>query len=290
MIATRIITITGLLAGAAAQIAFGQGAQVAPGGRGGGRGPVDPLLNGNPYVSPQEVKGGPIVRLPDGKPDLQGAWSQRTAGNTMSMYSVEKTDGHPKTSIPRTAGVIVDPPDGVIPYKPEARLKQIDLGENHMIEESDAHCFLGGVPHQMYTPFGMRILQPPGYTVFTWEFMHAYRIVPMDGRPHIDPSIHLFEGDSRGKWDGDTLVIDVTNQVGRTWIDQSANFHSDAIHVVERITPIDSNNLQYEATVDDPKVYTRPWTIRYFYSRILDPKFEHLEFACIEGEVDQSKH
>jgi hypothetical protein len=142
----------------------------------------------------------------------------------------------------------------------------------------------------MYTPFGMRILQPPGYTVMTWEFMHAYRIITMDGRPHIDPTVKLFEGDSRGKWDGDTLVIDVTNQNGRTWIDQSANFHSDAIHVVERITPIDSNNLQYEATVDDPKVYTRPWTVRYFYSRILDPKFEHLEFACIEGEVDQSKH
>lgn len=260
------------------------------GGRGAARGPVNPLLNGNPYVSPQEVKGGPIARLPDGKPDLQGAWSQRTIGNSMSMFSIEKTDGHPVTNIPRTAGVIIDPPDGVIPYKPEARARQVDLMEHHMVEESDARCFLGGVPHQMYTPFGMRILQPPGYTVFTWEFMHAYRIVPMDGRPHIDPSIHLWEGDSRGHWDGDTLVIDVTNQVARTWLDQSANVHSDAIHVVERITPIDSNNLQYEATIDDAKYYTRPFTIRYFYSRILDPNFEHLEFACIEGEVDQSKH
>jgi len=259
-------------------------------GRGGGRGPVDPLLNGNPYVSPQEVKGGPVTRLPDGHPDIQGAWLQRTIGNSMSMFSIEKTDGHPKTSIPRTAGIIVDPPDGVIPYKPEMRQKQIDLGENHMIEESDAHCFEGGVPHSMYTPFGMRILQPPNYVVMTWEFMHAYRIIPLDGRPHIDPKIHLYEGDSRGRWEGDTLVTDVTNQVGRTWLDQSANFHSDAIHVVERITPIDSNNLQYEATVTDPKVYTRPFTIRYFFSRILDPKFEHLEFACIEGEVDLSKH
>jgi hypothetical protein len=254
--------------------------------QGPGRGPVNPLLNGNPYVSPQEVKGGPIVRLPDGKPDLQGAWSQRTIGNSMSMFSVEKTAGHPKTSIPRTAGIITDPPDGVIPYQDWARKKQIDLGENHMIEESDAHCFLGGFPHQMYTPFGMRILQPPGFVVMTWEFMHAYRIIPLDGRPHVDPSVHLWEGDSRGKWDGDTLVIDVTNQVGRTWLDQSANFHSDAIHVVERITPIDSNNLRYEATIEDPKVYTRPWTIQFFYSRILDKNFEHLEFACIEGEQD----
>jgi hypothetical protein len=247
---------------------------------------VNPLLNGNPYVSPPEVKGGPIPRLPDGKPDLQGAWSQRTAGNSMSMFSVEKTAGHPKTSIPRTAGVITDPPDGVIPYQDWARKKQADLGENHMIEESDAHCFLGGVPHSMYTPFGMRILEPPGFVVMTWEFMHAYRIVPLDGRPHVDPKLKLWEGDSRGHWEGDTLVIDVTNQVGRTWLDQSANFHSDAIHVVEKITPIDSNNLRYEATIEDPNVYTRPWTIQFFYSRILDKNFEHLEFACIEGEVD----
>jgi len=259
-------------------------------GQRGGRGPVDPLLNGNPYVSPQEVKGGPIPRLPDGKPDLQGAWLQRTIGNSMSMYSIEKTSGHPKTQIPATAGIIVDPPDGQIPYTPEARKKQIDLGENHMVEESDAHCFMGGVPHSMFTPFGMRIVQPPNYVVFTWEFMHSYRIVPLDGRPHVDPKVHLWEGDSRGKWEGDTLVIDVTNQVGRTWLDQSANIHSDAIHVVERITPIDSNNLKYEATVEDPKVYTRPWTVQFNYSRILDPKFEHLEFACIEGEVDMGKH
>lgn len=261
---------------------------LAQGGR--GRGPVNPLLNGNPYVSPQEIKGGPIQRLPDGKPDLQGVWSQRTSGNSMSMFSIEKTDGHPKTGIPRTAGVIVDPPDGAIPYKPEALAHSADVRDNHMVEESDARCFLGGVPHQMYTPFGMRILQPPGYAVFTWEFMHAYRIVPLDGRPHVAANVHLWEGDSRGHWEGDTLVIDVTNQNARTWLDQSANLHSDAIHVVERITPIDSNNLQYEATIDDSKYYTRPWTIRFFYSRILDKDFEHLEFACIEGEVDQSKH
>ena len=124
----------------------------------------------------------------------------------------------------------------------------------------------------------------------TWEFMHAYRVIPLDGRPHIDPKIKLWEGDSIGKWEGDTLVIDVTNMNGRTWLDQSANLHSDAIHVVERITPIDSNNLLYEATVEDPKAYTRPWKIQYNFSRILDSNFEHMEFACIEGEVDMGKH
>src|SRR5438552_18641999 len=104
-------------------------------GRGGN---VNPLLNGNPYVSPAEVKGGPILRMPDGKPDLQGAWLQRTIGNSMSMYSIENTPGHPKTSIPRTAGIVVDPADGVIPYQPWARAREVDLSENHMVEESDA--------------------------------------------------------------------------------------------------------------------------------------------------------
>lgn len=243
-------------------------------------GQQDPLLSGNPYASPKEVKGGPIPRLPDGKPDLQGGWLPRTTA-TSPMINIESAGAR--------AGIVVDPPDGKIPYQPWARQKQMDLFKNHMKEEADLHCYVGGVPHQMYAPFGMRILQPHGSVVFTWEYMHAYRVVPLDGRPHIDPSIKLFAGDSRGKWDGDTLVIDVTNQAGRAWFDEQANYHSDAIHVTERITPIDSNNLSYEATIEDPKVYTKPWKVAWFYSRILDPKWEHMEYACEEGELDQTK-
>jgi hypothetical protein len=248
---------------------------------------TNPLLNGNPYISPPEVKGGPITRLPDGKPDLQGVWLVRSGNNSMSMISVEAIAGRGGAT---NRGIVVDPPDGKIPYQPWARQKQIDLAQNHMIEESDAHCLLGGLPHVMFTPFAFRLLQPPGQVVMVWEFMHAYRIIPLDGRPHLDPGIKLYQGDSRGHWDGDTLVIDVTNQKGRSWIDQSADFHSDAIHVVERITAIDSNNLAYEATIEDPRVYTQPWKIAYFFSKNLDPKYEALEFACWEGEVDLTKH
>src|SRR5260370_41136472 len=110
----------------------------------------------------------------------------------------------------------------------------------------------------MFTPFAMRILETHGFMVFTWEYMHASRVVPLDGRPHIDPAIKLYAGDSRGKWEGDTLVIDVTNQNGRSWFDEQANLHSDAIHVVERLTPIDSNNLSYEAKIEDSKRCTSP--------------------------------
>jgi hypothetical protein len=252
-----------------------------------GQQPVDPLLAPNPYVSPPEVKGGPVPRLPDGKPDLQGVWLVRVPGGAMSMLSVE-TLANGRGGVRK--GVIVDPANGKIPYQPWARARQEDLAANHMIEESDAHCLLGGFPHASFTPFGFRVLQPPGEVVMVWEFMHAYRVIPLDGRPHLDSKTRLFMGDSRGHWEGDTLVVDVTNQMARSWIDQAADIHSDAIHVVERFTPMDSNNIAYEATIEDPKAYTRPWKIAYFYSRVLDPKYEALEFACIEGEVDLTKH
>jgi hypothetical protein len=250
---------------------------------------ADPLLDVNPYISARKIEGGSVPRSSDGTLDLEGVWLVRTADGSMPMYSIERTPERPKAEIPAGAGVIVDPPDGKIPYQPWARRKQADLEENHMAEQSDAHCYVGGVPHIMFVPFGMRILQPPGYVVMTWEYMHAYRIVPLDARPHPDSNVKLWQGDSRARWVGDTLVIDVRNQVGRTWLDQSANFHSDAIHVVERINALDSNNLQYEATIEDPKVYTRPWTIRFYYSRDLNPSVEQMEYACIEGEVDSSK-
>lgn len=243
---------------------------------------VNPLLTPNPYNSPPEVKGGPVQRLPDGKPDMQGVWLVRVPGNSMSMLSVETLTSARGVR----KGVITDPPDGKIPYQPWARQKQVDLAKNHMIEESDAHCLLGGFPHASFTPFGFRLLQPPGEVAMVWEFMHAYRVIPMDGRPHLDAGTKLYMGDSRGHWDGDTLVVDVTNQKGRSWIDQAADFHSDAIHVVERFTMLDSNNMAYEATVEDPKVYTRPWKMAYFFSKYNDPKYEALEFACVEGETD----
>ena len=260
-----------------AAIALAQGPP-PPGG-------FNPLLTPNPYNSPPEVKGGPVPRLPDGKPDLQGVWLVRAPGNSMSMLTVESSSGRGARK-----GVITEPADGKIPYQPWALEKRNDLAKNHMLEESDAHCLLGGFPHASFTPFGFRLLQPPGEVVMVWEFMHAYRVIPMDGRPHLDAKTKLFMGDSRGHWDGDTLVVDVTNQFARPWIDQAADFHSDAIHVVERFTMLDSNNIAYEATVEDPKVYTQPWKMAYFFSKYNDPKYEALEFACIEGEVDMKKH
>lgn len=239
------------------------------GGRGGGRAPAPPA--------------GPVRRLPDGKPDMQGYWNAGGGG----LFSIEATEARKQIGVGAGKGVIVDPPDAKIPYQPWARAKEIDLSENHTIEESDAHCYSSGIPHMMEAQMGFQILQPPGYVVMLWEYMHNYRIIPTDGREHVLPaSTKLFAGDPKAHWEGDTLVIDVTNQNARTWFDIAANFHSDQIHVVERLTPLDENRIQYEATIEDAKVYTQPWKIQFMINRNLTPGYRQMEFACVEGEHD----
>jgi hypothetical protein len=221
-------------------------------------------------------------RLPDGKPDLQGYWETR---NGFSAWDLEEHKT-PSFGVPAGKGVIVDPPDGKVPYQPWALEKKKDIVEHHMFDDPQAHCYLSGVPRQMYTPFGFQILQPPGYVVLLYEAFHSFRIIPLEPMPHASDAIRMFEGDSRGHWEGDTLVVDVTNQNEKTWFDMAGNFHSDAIHVVERYAPVDVNTFRYSATIEDPKVYTRPWTISFLVGRNRAPNYEQLEFACVEGEMD----
>jgi len=235
-----------------------------------------------PYWQPPMVKGAPVARLSDGKPNLQGYWAGRF---NQAIYDIED---HPvaRPGIPAGRGAIVDPPGGKIPYKPEAAAKAKDLRENHVYDEPEAHCFMSGVPHTAYQQFGFQILQPQGHVLIAYEYAHSYRIIFLDGRAHIAPSIKLFMGDSVGHWEGDTLVVDTTNQNGRTWFDMVGNFTTENIHVVERITPVDSNNINYEATIEDPSIYTRPWKIAGTWGRRIDATYEQFEFGCIEGNQD----
>ena len=245
-----------------AAVAFAQ----APAGRG-GRAPA---------------KAGPFTRLANGKPDFQGMWDSATFA---PAYDIED---HPvaQFEIPAGKGVIVDPADGKIPYQPWALAKKNDLMEHHMFQDPEAHCTLSGVPRQMYAPFGFQIFQPAGYVVIFFEAFHAYRIIELSNRPHPASNVKLFQGDSVGHWEGDTLVVDVSNMNDKTWFDMSGNFHSDAIHVVERYTPVDADTINYEATIEDPKVYTRPWKIAFGLRRNKQAGFELMEFACVEGEKD----
>jgi hypothetical protein len=206
------------------------------------------------------------------RPDFSGYW--------LGSYFVGLQN------IETAKGVIVEPADGRIPYRPEFAAKAKDIRSNRMFDEPELHCFLSGVPHVMYVQFGFQIVQTPAQVVMAWDFMNAYRIIPTDGRKHIAAAVKLFQGDSVGRWDGDTLVVDTTNQNDRTWLDTAGNIHSDAIHVVERFTLAGPNTIRYEATIEDANAYTSPWKVTETFRRITTPDYEQLEFACIEGNRD----
>ncbi len=244
---------------------------------------------------------GPIGRLPDGHPDMQGFWNPPAITDIEPAPARGGRGGGPARGgapIPGFGGFagagnrIIDPADGKIPYKPEARAKQQDILQHHMADEPELHCYQSGVPHSESNQFGVQIIQTPGYFVQLSEFMHTVRIIPTDNRPHIDPKIKLFQGDPVGHWEGDTLVVDTTNQDTRTWFDTSGNFKTDALHVTEKFIPQDANTIIYEVTVTDPTIYTQPWTARWNIGRNRTATmsdghpYEQMEFGCIEGNED----
>lgn len=251
----------------------GAGQDKQKGGKGGkGKGGPPGAEQYGPYYAAPAKAGEPVGRTPDGQPDMQGFWTPRF---NQAIFEVQGG-----------RGAIVDPADGRIPYKPEAAAKAKELATKQIYLEPEAHCYVSGVPHAAYQQFGYQIVQPTGYVLFLTEYAHTYRAVPTDGRPHISPNVKMFRGDSVGKWDGGTLVIDTTNQNGKTWFDMAGNFTTQAIHVVERITPVDTNNINYEAVVEDPTIYTQPWKIAGQLGRHPDANMELMEFACVEGNQD----
>src|SRR5882672_6889032 len=120
-----------------------------------------------------------------------------------------------------------------------------------------------GQPRQMYGERGYNILQSPGLFAVVSEWAHFFRVIPTDGSPHIGQRIQLFMGDSRGHWEGKTFVIDTTNLNNMTWFDIVGDFHTENLHVTERLTMIDIDTMLYEATMEDPTVFTRPWTMAF---------------------------
>ncbi len=134
----------------------------------------------------------------------------------------------------------------------------------------------------------MRVGEVP--VVIFFEAFHSYRIVPLNGGPHAPEAIKMFEGDWRGPWEGDSLVVDVANQNDQTWFDMAGNFHGDQIHVVEGYTETDSGTIDYEATITDPKVYTQPWKTAFPIRRNRQANYELMEFACVEGEKDLQQY
>jgi hypothetical protein len=251
-------------------------------------------------------------RTPDGQPDFQGYWiaGGPTAGApTFPTYTLEGGDLYdvaqttifgqgvalrgPGGEALRPTSVVVDPPSGKIPYQPWALAKRQENFENHTHPTKPEHidnrakCHLPGVPRSIYSGIS-QIVQPPGYVVLLNEYGHSPRIVPLDGRPHLGDNIRLWQGSSRGRWDGNTLIVETINTNGK-WLDIIGDFHSDALKVVEHFIFTGPDSIRYEATLDDPKVFTRPWKMALALRRNKEPGFELLEEACVEGERDANR-
>ncbi len=225
-----------------------------------------------PNVAPSATADGySPSRLSDGTPDLRGIWQARTN----AYLNIEGGAGSGNS-------VVVDPPDGKIPYLPDALKQRNKNLRNRATADPANNCFQAGVPRIIFLPTPFQIVQSVGHLAIVYTSNHAYRIVLPSSIPH-DDGIDFFMGDSRGHWEGNTLVVDVTDLGDQTWLDAAGNYHSDQLHVVERYTMLGPDTMKYEATIDDSMVFARPWTVRLLLHRANGPGARIEEDECIDG-------
>ena len=226
----------------------------------------------------------PAYRAPrtaDGKPNLNGIWQ---ALNTADW----DLQGHTAAKGPAPLlGAVFAVPPGLsvvegdeIPYLPPAAAKKKQNQANWTTLDPEVKCYLPGVPRATYLPYPFQIVQSPQNILISYEYAGAVRVVNM-GAPTKAPG-DSWMGWSNGRWEGETLVIDVTSQLDSTWFDRAGNYHSDALHVVERFTPRSADTLNYEATIEDSKVFSRPWKISMPLYRRVEKNARLLEYKCVE--------
>lgn len=253
---------------------------------------VSLFAQGQPPRPSAPVRPWPPAQTSDGQPDVQGTWRAVNGGTHSldpAMSSAAEFEERLTGVTKRNPSRIVDPPDGHIPYQPWAAALQKQLAASYENPTRPEHidtqtrCLLPGVPRLYYFPT-FRIIQSAGSVVFVWDEYHAFRVVPLDGRPKIAPNVKLWMGDGRGRWEGHTLVVDTTNLKAKSRLDVVGDFFSDNARIVERFVFVDGSTMNYEATITDPTVFTRPWTMRVAHRRMPDDEF--WEFACHEGERD----
>jgi hypothetical protein len=221
-------------------------------------------------------------RAADGKPDLSGIWQAlgtahwdleghaARAGAVVALGAAG--------AVPGGLGVVEG---GAIPYQPWALEKKKENLKTWLTADPEIKCYMPGIPRATYMPFPFQVVQTPTHILMTYEFAGASRIVHMDA-PAAESPIDTWMGYSRGRWEGETLVVDVTGFNDQTWFDRAGNFHSEALRVVERYTAISPDALRYEVTIEDPKVFTRPWKISMPLYRRLEKNAQLLEFKCVE--------
>jgi hypothetical protein len=222
---------------------------------------------GNGRIAAQAART--IPRTPEGRPNLDGIWQVR---NRASADLQE----HPSRYLMPAGLSVID--GGEIPYQPWAARKKAENFTNRATADPLAKCYMAGVPRMMYLEWPFQILQTRDHIAMAFEWTQVYRLVYTNGTPH-DDRVQPWMGDSRGRWEGDTLIVEVANHNDQTWFDAAGDFHSDALRVVERYTMRDPDTIQYEATIEDPKVFTRPWKISmpFYRQRGMD---RILEYHC----------
>jgi len=254
-----------------------------------------------PFERPAELAGKPVLT-----PQEAAEAEKRAAENRVDQppkpgdvgnYNQVWFDSGTKVVSTRQTSLVVDPPDGRVPVS-AAALAQRDYNVAHNADSYEYmsvwdRCITRGVPAGMF-PAGYnnayQIVQTPGYVAILYEMIHETRIIPLDGRPHVPAGVRMWNGDSRGHWEGQTLVVDTTNYNNKGSIGTSAATlrikgipQSEALHVVERFTRVSPDTISYEVTIDDPPIYTRPWKVAFPLTR--DDQYRIYEYACHEGNL-----
>jgi hypothetical protein len=240
------------------------------------------------------------TRTTEEHPNLNGIWQATTTANwNLLAHGMRPAVAQPGVypDVPVLAAPVlalgsvggVPPGPGVvegneIPYKPEDAAKKKDNAEHWLDRDPEVRCYMPGVPRAMYMPYPFQITQGTNKIEMAFEFAGASRTIHLD--PVDPPPADTWMGHSVGHWEGNTLVVDVSHFNDRTWFSRSGDFHSDALHVVERITPINSSlrpdALRYEVTIEDPNVFTRPWKMNMVLYRQLEANAQLMEYKCVE--------
>ena len=240
------------------------------------------------------------ARTADGKPNFSGIWQANNEANWdlqahearagavlqkgVYPYAYAQVPAAPVLAlgaagvVPGSLGVVQG--DGEIPYKPEAAAKKKENAEHWIDRDPELKCYLPGLPRAMYMPYPFQIVQSTNKIQMAYEFSNAARTIHLDKAE--GPPVDTWMGHSVGHWEGDTLVVDVTSFNGESWFDRAGNFHSDALHLVERFTLITPDAIRYDVTIEDPQVFTRSWRISMPLYRRLEPNVQLLENRCIE--------
>ena len=222
-----------------------------------------------------------MPRMPDGKPNLTGLW--QTFGSAYwDIQDHSASEGHffelgAIGAIPAGQGIVVG---NDIPYLPEALAQKQNNYDNRLANDPMLKCFMPGVPRSTYMPFPFQIIQGTDQILIAYEFATANRIVRVDS-DSVSP-VDSWMGWSNAAWQGDTLVIDVTGFNGDAWFDHMGNYASNQLHVIERYTMVSPNHIEYEATLEDPTIFSEPWTIRLPLYRRVEDNAKLLEFKCVE--------